>query len=133
MSIGTVAVTAVAAAISALIIKQYKPEFSILISLAFTVIIFAAVFGKVENIMSQVSGLLGRIGYMNEFAEVVFKGLGVCVLVQIASDTCRDAGESAISSKLEFAGKIMILFISMPLVFKVIETASQLIVRGDGL
>lgn len=132
MSIGAIAALAIAAAILSLVLKQYKPEFSILIALAVTVIVFAAVISKIEYISTQVNELLGKIGYMNEFVSIVFKGLGICILVQIASDTCRDAGENAISSKLELAGKIMILYISMPLVFKVIETVSQLIMRGDG-
>ena len=36
---------------------------------------------------------------------ILFKTLGICFLAQFAADSCRDAGESALASKVELAGR----------------------------
>jgi stage III sporulation protein AD len=48
-------------------------------------------------------------------------------LAQFAADACRDAGESALASKMELAGKITILILALPLFEKITQTAVGLI------
>lgn len=132
MSIGAMIVMAIAAAALSLIVRQYRPEFSIMIALAVTAVIFISMMEKIEYIFDNLKSLFNGLGYMGEFASIILKGLGICILVQMASDTCKDAGESSIASKLEIAGKITVLFVSMPLIFKVLETATDLISKGGG-
>ena len=57
----------------------------------------------------------------------MFKTLGICFLAQFAADSCRDAGESALASKVELAGKISILVLSLPLFEDIAQTALGLI------
>jgi len=38
------------------------------------------------------------------------------------SEICRDAGESSIASKVEFAGKILILTLAIPILMAVMQT-----------
>ena len=34
-----------------------------------------------------------------EYGLILFKALGICLITQLASDACRDAGEAALASK----------------------------------
>ena len=54
------------------------------------------------------------------------QALGVCFITQLASDACKDAGEGAIASKVELAGKVVILLLAMPLFEQIIGVATSL-------
>ena len=65
-------------------------------------------------------------GINEEYAGIMFKALGVCILTQIACDACKDAGEASIATKLEIAGRVSILVISLPLFTRVLSIVSSL-------
>ena len=48
-------------------------------------------------------------------------------MTQIACDGCRDLGETAIASKVETAGKISVLLVSLPLFEQVLSIVNSLI------
>ena len=49
----------------------------------------------------------------------------------MASDACRDAGEAALASKADLAGKVTLLVLALPLFQKIGELAVSLI-NGQG-
>ncbi len=56
-----------------------------------------------------------------------FKSLGICHLTQIASETCKDCGFNSIASKVELAGKIAIVLLTLPMLESLIKTIEKLI------
>ena len=58
---------------------------------------------------------------------VLLKALAVCYITQLASDCCRDSGESAVAGKIEFAGKIAVLLIAVPLFESILGIVKDLI------
>ncbi|MEG2371890.1 MAG: stage III sporulation AC/AD family protein [Hydrogenoanaerobacterium sp.] len=48
-------------------------------------------------------------------------------MTQIACDTCKDAGQSAISTKVEIAGKLAVLVISLPLFKALMDIVAALL------
>ena len=119
---------AVVAASLILVIRQKAPEHALLLSVAAGLIILfwilkegVPVFEEVQNLFEQAAGT--DHGYV----EILFKALGICFVVQIACDACRDMGESAIASKVEMAGKLSILVLSLPLFQRILTVVAQLI------
>jgi stage III sporulation protein AD len=117
---------AVLAAVFSVMLKKYIPEYSFLISLGAGVLILLLILSKITPAVSQIKNLLSATGLSSEYGSVLFKSLGVCFLTQFAADSCRDSGEGSMASKVELAGKIMIVLISLPLFEKIAETAMQL-------
>ena len=66
----------------------------------------------------------------SEYFTIVLKSLGICYVTQLASDTCRDSGYSAIASKVELAGKVSIVVIALPLFTNLVDIALGLIQLG---
>jgi len=56
------------------------------------------------------------------YLDTVFKILGIAYLTSFCSEICKDAGESSIASKVEFAGKILILTLAIPILMAVMQT-----------
>jgi len=115
MDIITIVGVGIIGAALAVLFKQYKPEYSLAVSLIVGVIIFAVVADSLTPVLDQLNLLLDNTQMPREYIEILIKSLGICFITQIACDTCKDVGQGAISSKLEIAGKLAILLISLPL------------------
>lgn len=115
-----------AAAISVLL-KKYNPEYSMIISVGAGVLMLYLILSQISPAVGQIKSLLSATGLSSEYGAILFKSLGICFLTQFAADSCRDSGESALASKVELAGKIMIVLIALPLFEKVAQTALSLI------
>ena len=127
MDIITLAGTAIVAAALCVVVKQYRPEAALGISLACGIVIIAAVLSMLAPAISTFSALSERAGLENGFAQVLLKALAVCWITQIAADGCRDAGETAIASKLELAGRAAVLVISLPVFTQLAELITGLL------
>ncbi len=129
MNIVAIAGISIIAAILAVMMKRYHQEYSIIISIAAGVIILFEIFANLSPAVRQINTLLSSAGLSAEYTAILFKALGVCFLAQFAADSCRDAGESALASKVELAGKIAIVVLSLPLFESIANTAVGLIGR----
>ena len=76
------------------------------------------------------SYLLGAMDVSEDLLETIFKGLGICILAELASQSCKDVGENAIALKAELAGKVALVLISMPLFSKLLKIISSLLSFG---
>ena len=52
---------------------------------------------------------------------MIFKIICVAYICEFASGICRDAGESAVASKVETGGKLIIVYLSMPIITSLID------------
>ena len=93
----------------AVLLRQYKPEYAVFVSLAVGILIIGMLCSQLLPIFDELKEMLSKASLSLEYIGILVKSLGVCYLTQLASDACRDAGETAISSKLELAGKITVL------------------------
>lgn len=102
-------------AVLSVVIKQYKPEFSIYISLLAGMFILKAAVSAISPALDSLAGLIADADIDTQYGDILVKSLAVCYITQLASESCADAGEKAIGSKIEFAGKCAIVLIALPL------------------
>ena len=114
MDITTLVGIAVLSAVLCIIVRQYKPEMALGISIACGVLIMGAVITMLAPSVELISQLTGAAGLDGGYSRTLFKALAVCYITQLGSDCCRDAGESAIAGKIELAGKAAVVVISLP-------------------
>ena len=91
------------------------------------ILILGMIVAAAAPLFERMQALFAQTGAKAEYVQVLFKSLGLCFITQIACDACRDLGESAIASKVEAAGKISVLLISLPLFEQILNIASGLI------
>lgn len=126
MNVVGISAIAVLAAVIAAMLRRYHQEYAVFLSIAAGVVILFAVFSGVAPAVSRIGTLLSSSGLSADYAVILLKTLGICFLAQFASDACRDAGESALASNVELAGKIAVVVLSLPLFEKIVQTAAQL-------
>ena len=127
MNIVVIAAIAVVAAVLAAMIKRYHQEYAIVISIAAGIIILLEIFANIPPAVRQINALISAAGLSADYLIILLKSLGICFLTQFAADSCRDAGESALSSQVELAGKIAIVVLSLPLFESIAKTVIGLI------
>jgi stage III sporulation protein AD len=115
------------AAILAVMLRKTNPEMAIVISLAASILILFIIITKAVPIIDEIRTMIQSAGINIEFGSVLFKALGICFLTQFAADSCADAGEKAMGSKIELAGKISIVALSLPLFKEIMSFVTSLI------
>ena len=104
-----------------IILKQYKPEFTIYVSIIAGAIILLMVMDKLYSIINLLSNISQKTGIGNEFLKIILKITGIAILTEFAVSICKDSGESAIASKIDLGGKIIIISISIPIITALLE------------
>lgn len=109
-----------------MVLRQERPVMAVLLSLAFGLIIFAAMLDKLSAIIEVMRELTQKAGINNFFLGTVLKIVGVAYLGEFAAIICQDAGEQAVAKKIEFAAKIIIAVLALPIMVAILESLLEL-------
>ena len=113
--------------ILSLILKEYKKEYAIYCALIGGMILLAASFGPITEIVNFLNKISEGTSYNSEFIGLLLKITGIAILVEYATSICKDSGETAIASKIDFAGKIIIISMSIPIISLTLTTLLELL------
>lgn len=127
MELSSIIAIALITAMLVLFLKDYRPEYAILAAIAAGCVILGMVLIQVVPAIGELNSLLKEANVNTSYFAVAFKALGICYLTQFASDICRDFGQSSLAGKVDLAGKVMIVTISLPLLKGIIEAALGLV------
>ena len=100
------------------VMKGLKNEMSGFISAVTGLILLGGSIAMLYPIISYMHEITKETGF-SVYIETVI----IAVISESAADLCRDAGESAIASKTEFAAKIMIIYLALPVIKNLISLA----------
>lgn len=118
---------AIVAAIFAIILKQDKPEFALQISILTGIIIFILVLSKITAVIRVIQGLANKAEIDAVYLNTILKIIAVSYITEFGAQVCRDAGSSAIAGKVEFAGKIIILVLAVPIIIALMDLVLGLV------
>lgn len=105
-----------------IILKQYKSEYAVYISLIAGGLILFLTFDKLSEIITLLKNLANKSGINSTFIMLLIKITGIAILTEFAVSICKDSGESAIANKIDIGGKIMIVAVSVPIISSLLET-----------
>jgi stage III sporulation protein AD len=112
---------ALIALIIIILLKQYRPEFVIYISLLTGVLILLLVMDKLTGIINLLQSLANQTSINSTFLTLLIKITGIAFLSEFAVSICKDSGEAAIASKIEIGTKIIIISMSIPIISSLLE------------
>ena len=110
-----------------IIMKQYKPEFTIYISLIAGILILLFTFNKLAGIINLLQNYGNKLSVNGKFIALLIKITGIAILTEFAVSICKDSGETAIASKIDFGGKIIIIAVSIPIFSSLLETVGKIL------
>ena len=104
------------------IVRQYKPEFTLYVSLLAGASILLLVMDKLSEIINLLTALSNKTALNNEFLKLLIKITGIAFLTEFAVSICKDTGETAIANKVDMGGKVIIVAMSIPIISSLLET-----------
>ena len=115
------------AVILIIIIKQYRPEFALYISLIAGALILFFVMDKFANIIELLKKICNESGLNSKFLGILLKMTGIAFLAEFAISICKDAGETALASKVELGSKAIVISMSIPIIYNLLEVIMKLL------
>ena len=109
------------------IIKQYRPEFALYASLMAGVLIIMLILDKMGAIIGLLTNLANKTAINNEFLILLIKITGITFLTEFAVSICKDTGETAVASKVDLGGKVIIISMSIPIIASLLETIIKIL------
>ncbi|NLZ38862.1 MAG: stage III sporulation protein AD [Firmicutes bacterium] len=105
-----------------IVVRETNSFYAMIIAMAAGIIIFLRVAAYLSTIINILLDMTLQANISLIYLNTLLKILGIAYLAEFGAQICRDAGEGIIASKVEFAGKLLILVMAMPLVVAVLET-----------
>lgn len=103
-----------------MILKEYKKDFAVYAELVGGAIILYVSMDYLKGIIDFVTGL-SVTGISSSFILLLVKITGISILTEFAVSVCNDMGESAIGSKVDLGGKLIIVSLSIPIITSVLS------------
>ena len=105
-----------------IILKQYRPEFALYVSILAGIFILILSISQISGVINLLKSLASKANINSEFLGIILKITGIAILTEFAVSICQDSGESSIASKIDIGGKVMIITISIPIISSLLET-----------
>ncbi|MDI3508901.1 MAG: stage sporulation protein [Clostridiales bacterium] len=113
------------AAILAITLRQQRPEMALIVSIAAGLVIFFMIAGKLSVAIQALNEIMRKAQLNNIYFTTVLKIIGIAYITEFGSQICKDAGEGSIASKIELAGKVLIMILALPIVLAVFDLISS--------
>lgn len=124
VSFGLIAVILITA------IGKYSPHsavFSMMIRMVTVVIFMIFIVEQLASVFRVIQDLSHKVQMDSSYLNIILKIVGIAYLAEFGYQLCKDAGEEAIGSKIQFAGKVMIFVISSPVILALVALITELL------
>ena len=112
---------ALIALIIIIMLKQYKPEYAIFISILTGILILFLVMDRLTGIINLIESIQDKFSINTQFIALLIKITGIAFLSEFAISVCKDSGEAAIAGGGEVGSKIIIISMSVPIISSLLE------------
>lgn len=115
------------ATVLAVVIRGQRPEMAMALSVAAGVVIFLMMLGRIGSVVEIIRDLSDRAGVSVIYLGTILKIVGIAYIAEFGSQICRDAGEGALAAKVEFAAKVLIMVLAVPILVAVLQALLKLV------
>ena len=109
------------------ILKQYRPEYAIYVSIIAGVLILVLAMEKITGIVNLLQSISDKTYINKQFLGILLKITGIAIITEFAVSICSDAGEKAIASKIEIGSKVIIIAMSIPIISSLLELIIEIL------
>jgi len=110
-----------------LVFKDRRSDVAVLILVASGVLVFIFCLSELGQILSFLKSMSEKAGIDMVYLGIILKILAISYLASFTSEICKDAGAGSLASKVEFAGKIFILVLAIPILMAVLDSILQIL------
>lgn len=127
MEISRIVALGLVGTIFSVLLKKENPQISMLTGVATGILIFLMVSSPLRELIFLLRETAEQAGVGKGYFGIVLKVIGIAYLTQFGAQLCADAGESAIASKIELAGKVLMMTVAAPVLTGLLEMVMGLV------
>lgn len=127
MDVFQIAGLGVIASLVLVLLRKERPELAVGAALVSGLLLFAAVLPRISAVISAFGGMASESGLEPLYFGIILKVLAISYVADFASAICRDAGEELMATRVELAGKVLILVSALPIVNEVLNVIRSLL------
>ena len=116
-------------AILSILLRNSKPEFSMLIPVVVSFTVLACAMPYLIRITEELSRMASSAGINSSYMRIVIKVIGISYLVCITAELCKDAGDNAIAAKIELGGKLITLAMAILIINSLLNLVKEIIMH----
>lgn len=116
MEIVKIAIIGIIAGVLVVAIKQKQPEIGMQASIIAGLIIFIYALDYLVTAVDYIRDIVARYDIPFESITIVLKIIGVAYICEFAVQILKDTGEGSLASKVELAGRVFIIVLSLPII-----------------
>jgi len=111
----------------AVLFKNGRPEYGLLIGLFISLFLFGKGIGLLESAWEGLLRVKALLGVSFDYIVTLFKVVGLTYVCDISGNMCKDAGYGAVASQIEILGKLSVLVSGFPILLSLMESLEVLI------
>lgn len=113
--------------VTIVITKQIKPELSVVLVIAGSVIMLSYIILGLTDVLGFFNQIIVASKINTELFAIIIKIIAAGYLIEFAYDICIDSGNTAIADKVLLGGKVIIFIMSMPIISELFYVVINLV------
>ncbi len=118
---------AVGACLALVLLKENFRSGAVIMSVAVCTVLFASFVNAFSAVRDEITAIGDIEGVDREALLLILKTLLIAYLTSFGCDICTDAGEKAVASALETAGKALMLSMAVPMLAGIFGSVRDII------
>lgn len=110
-----------------IVLKEIKPEWALVVTILSSVMILTYVIFKLESIISILNDLINKSGINSSYLLLILKVTAIAYIIELTKNICIDCGSNSLATKVELAGKVTIVILTLPLFTTIITEIIKLV------
>ena len=127
MEIVKIILIGIVTCVASVLLKQFKPELAILVSIAGGMVILIMVVNFLSSVVSNFTQIATKTSINMQLFSSVIKIVGIGYITEFGANICHDTGNSSIADKILLGGKVIILCFALPIINAMLTTIMGLI------
>jgi stage III sporulation protein AD len=103
------------------VLKTQRPEIAIQVSIITGIVIFILIVNKLAAVLALLSSFSAKADIDMTYMGLLLKIIGIAYISEFGAEVCKDAGEAAIASRIELAGKVIVMVLAVPIVTSLLD------------
>lgn len=114
-------------AVCSILVKRQNGEYAALVSVATCIVIILLVIPSLTDAVSSFNELSDKVGLSDVLFKSIVKIVGIGYITEFSAGLAEDVKENGIARNIQFAGKIAIFVMALPIIKSVIANVAELL------
>lgn len=110
-----------------LLLKDIHFTFAFLLITVASIFLFLFIIEQLKQVTEVIRLISQHTAISHQHIQTLLKVIGITYITEIGANLSKDAGLQSIASKVELAGKLLIIILAIPIIYSIIELITSIV------